>query len=214
MFPVGSDAQSLLPVDSLGVDPRTGGTISVKNGRFGPYLSLEPCKGSKYKPKTLSVPNRYRSQTMTLETAVSLLTPLHEVGFHPDDGDVVEVRNGRFGSNLIRHGKTAAKLPKDMDPSSVTMDLAIEYLKAAEQEDDRKGSKAMRKKGKKKRGRNAFIIYSSSRREELKMQKKKMSPTMVIKTLASEWKALSDSEKAPFVKLAEEEKARFVAIEV
>lgn len=198
--------------------PRTGGTIFVKSGRFGPYLYVEPCKDSKYKPKTLSIPSKYSKQLMTLETAVELLTPLHEVGFHPDDGDVVEIRRGRFNNRYVRHGRTAAKLPKDIDPCSVTMDLAMEYLRTAEQEDRKKRSKVKKKKEKTKmnkpKGRNAYILYSSSRRKELQGQKVKMLQSVLMKTLASEWKALSDSEKAPYVKLAQEEKARFVTIVV
>jgi DNA topoisomerase I len=51
-----------------------------------------------------------------------------EVGEHPEGGKV-SVKAGRFGS-YVNHGKINATLPKGTDPASLTLEEAIELLKA------------------------------------------------------------------------------------
>ena len=51
-----------------------------------------------------------------------------ELGEHPEGGKV-SVKSGRFGS-YVNHGKINATLPKGTDPASLTLDDALELLKA------------------------------------------------------------------------------------
>src|ERR1700734_2570145 len=51
-----------------------------------------------------------------------------EVGEHPEGGKV-SVKAGRFGS-YVNHGKINATLPKGTDPATLTLEEAIELLKA------------------------------------------------------------------------------------
>jgi DNA topoisomerase-1 len=51
-----------------------------------------------------------------------------ELGEHPEGGKV-SVKSGRFGS-YVNHGKINATIPKGTDPASLTLDEAIELLKA------------------------------------------------------------------------------------
>ena len=51
-----------------------------------------------------------------------------ELGEHPEGGKV-SVKSGRFGS-YVNHGKINATIPKGTDPASLTLDDAMELLKA------------------------------------------------------------------------------------
>ena len=51
-----------------------------------------------------------------------------ELGEHPEGGKV-SVKSGRFGS-YVNHGKINATLPKGTDPASLTLEEAIELIKA------------------------------------------------------------------------------------
>ena len=51
-----------------------------------------------------------------------------ELGEHPEGGKV-SVKSGRFGS-YVNHGKINATMPKGTDPASLTLEEAIELLKA------------------------------------------------------------------------------------
>ncbi|MEX0645401.1 MAG: type I DNA topoisomerase, partial [Parvularculaceae bacterium] len=92
----------------LGSDPETGLAVTLKVGRFGPYVQLgETEKGAKEKPKRTSIPKTWKVEDVDLEKALKLLALPRAVGPHPDDGDVIEAGLGRYGP-FIKHGKTYA----------------------------------------------------------------------------------------------------------
>lgn len=113
----------------LGTDPATGGIVEVRNGRFGPYVSLtipqseqtETASGTRKsskkaaapKPKMASLFKSMKPESITLEQALQLLSLPRTVGtFEETDaktGEVSQVtiaaNNGRYGPYLT---KTAA----------------------------------------------------------------------------------------------------------
>jgi DNA topoisomerase-1 len=56
-----------------------------------------------------------------------MLTPLANLGKHPETGTEILVKDGRFGP-YVTDGKTNATINKKIDPLSVTLDQAIEML--------------------------------------------------------------------------------------
>ncbi len=52
-----------------------------------------------------------------------------ELGEYPEVGGVISVRPGRFGP-YVNHGKINATLPKGTDPETVTLEQAVELIKA------------------------------------------------------------------------------------
>jgi len=59
-----------------------------------------------------------------------------------------------------------------------------------------------------KRSSSAFFIFSQSRREKLKSEKSSLPITEMGKLFGQEWKQLTPEQKQPFIKQAEEEKAK------
>ncbi|TNF64485.1 MAG: DNA topoisomerase I, partial [Rhodobacteraceae bacterium] len=53
--------------------------------------------------------------------------PLKELGEHPEGGGAVNVMEGRYGP-YIKWDKVNATLPKDVDPASVTLDMAMTLI--------------------------------------------------------------------------------------
>ncbi len=74
---------------------------------------------------------------------------LHELGEHPDGGPV-QVLDGRYGP-YVKYEKINATIPKDVDPASVTLEMAVDMVakKAAAKKTKRK-KKTTRKSTKKK----------------------------------------------------------------
>jgi hypothetical protein len=64
---------------------------------------------------------------------------------------------------------------------------------------------------KKKRARTAFLFYSNANRATVRELQPGIKITEAAVILGAQWKALSDAEKAPYLKLAAEDKARIEA---
>ncbi len=115
-------------VRALGVDPATGDEISVRDGRFGPYVQ----QGEGEKPKRSSIPKNYKASELTLEQAIGLLSLPREVAKHPESGNPIVAGMGRFGP-YVQHGKMYASVGKDEDILSVGANRAIDLIVAKEQ---------------------------------------------------------------------------------
>ncbi len=61
-----------------------------------------------------------------------------------------------------------------------------------------------------KRASSAYILYSSARRASLTKEKPKLDHKQVISELSKEWNALSETDKAPYVKKAEADRQRYL----
>jgi DNA topoisomerase I len=124
----------------IGTDPATGLEVIARTGRFGPYVQLgrmpEKEKGEKGKkkvkikkedaPKTASLPKNTSVDDVTMEQAMGLLQFPKMLGYHDDEQVIVSL--GRFGP-YAKCGISTAALPKDMDPSSCTLEQAIQLIK-------------------------------------------------------------------------------------
>ena len=115
----------------LGHHPQTGLPIFANVGRFGPYLLHD----GKFK----SIPKQYDVYAIDLTQAVEVLSapsakrgggaPGRDLGKHPEDGQPITVKEGRYGP-YVSHGKVNATLRKDMAPDSITLEEALALLEA------------------------------------------------------------------------------------
>jgi DNA topoisomerase-1 len=203
----GEDGQEGATPDKieLGHDPETGEPVTLRSGRFGPYVQLGEAQNGE-KPKRASVPKGMDPAQVTLDMALQLLslprdvgphpetgkpivagigrygpfvehagkyanldsadevftvglnravsllaeaktrrprggTVLKELGEHPELGGAIQVCDGRYGP-YVKHGKINATLPKDADPSEVSVEKAVELIAAKAEKSGKKPAKA------------------------------------------------------------------------
>jgi DNA topoisomerase-1 len=113
----------------LGEDPKTGLEVSLRSGRFGPYLQLgeqSKEKGAE-KPKRAGLPKGLAPDDVDLERALALLALPREVGKHPEDGEPIIAGVGRFGP-YVKHGKTYASLEDGDEVTSVGLNRAVTLI--------------------------------------------------------------------------------------
>ncbi len=84
----------------LGTDPETGLAVSLRNGRFGPYVQL----GEEAKPKRASIPKGWDPAAIDLERALRLLSLPRPVGIHPETGKEITAGIGRYGPFVLHDG--------------------------------------------------------------------------------------------------------------
>jgi DNA topoisomerase-1 len=121
-----------LPRD-LGVDPKTGETVTAFNGRFGPYV--------KSAAETRSLPADVSPLDVTFEQALALLAepkkqrrgfgaprePLKTLGKSTVTGEEIQLHEGRYGM-YVTDGTTNASLPKGTSGDTLTTEQALELL--------------------------------------------------------------------------------------
>ncbi len=101
--------------------------ISLKNGRFGPYVQRGEATAEQPKPPRASIPKGWEAASMDLEKALALLALPRLIGPHPEDGEPVEAGIGRFGP-YVKHGSKYANLPDVDEVFIVGMNRAVEVL--------------------------------------------------------------------------------------
>lgn len=106
-----------------------GDEISLKTGRFGPYVQRGDATEEQPKPPRASVPKGWDVAAMDLEKALSLLSLPRLVGHHPEDGEPIEAAIGRYGP-YVKHGSKYANLPDVDEVFIIGMNRAVEVLAA------------------------------------------------------------------------------------
>ena len=104
-----------------------GDPISLRTGRFGPYVQRREATEDEPKPPRASLPKGWAPAEIDLEKAVMLLSLPREIGAHPEDGEPVVAGIGRYGP-FVRHGKTYANLPEVDEVWTVGMNRAVELI--------------------------------------------------------------------------------------
>jgi DNA topoisomerase-1 len=110
----------------LGQDDE-GRDISVRTGRFGPYVQRGEATTEAPKPPRASLPKGWSPEGLTLERALALLDLPRVIGPHPEDGQLVEAAIGRFGP-YIKHGPIYANIADVEEVFSIGMNRAMEVL--------------------------------------------------------------------------------------
>lgn len=104
-----------------------GDEISLKSGRFGPYVQRGEATPENKKPPRASLPKGWSAAEMDLERALMLLNLPREIGPHPEDGVMVEAGLGRFGP-FIKHGAVYANIKEVDEVFTIGMNRAMEEL--------------------------------------------------------------------------------------
>jgi DNA topoisomerase-1 len=108
---------------NLGNDPSSGQEVTLRDGRFGPYVQL----GSGEKPKRSSLPKGMSATHVDLQRALDLLSLPKEVAVHPESGKPILVGIGRYGP-YVQHEKTYANLDKDDDVLTIGANRAVDLI--------------------------------------------------------------------------------------
>jgi DNA topoisomerase I len=110
----------------IGYDPDSGLAVTLRNGRFGPYLQLgESSKDEK--PKRASVPSGVDANSVDLDRALQLLSLPRMIGDHPETGKPITAGLGRYGP-FIQHDGMYANLPSVEEVFTVGINRAVVLL--------------------------------------------------------------------------------------
>jgi DNA topoisomerase-1 len=114
----------------LGLDPETGKKISVRLGRFGPFVQLGE-SGDEDKPTFANLSNHHNIATLTLDEAILLLARPklpREIGVFEDQAVIIGA--GKLGPYIKIDGKFTS-LPVDFDPFTIDLETALLVIKSA-----------------------------------------------------------------------------------
>jgi DNA topoisomerase-1 len=111
----------------LGLDPESGLEVTVRTGRFGPYIQLGEAVKKGEKPKRAGLPKGMAPEDVTLEIALGLLSLPREIGRHPEDGEPILAGIGRFGA-YVKHGKTYANLEAGDEVLTIGLNRAVTLI--------------------------------------------------------------------------------------
>ena len=119
----GDEAAVLNEPQSLGKDPHTGEEITLRSGRFGPYVQ----RGDGKDAKRSSLPKGWTPATIDHEKAVALLSLPRDIGAHPETGKMISSGLGRYGPFILCDGKYA-NLDSIEDVFSIGLNRAVSVL--------------------------------------------------------------------------------------
>jgi len=125
----------------LGLHPVSGKKVSVRIGRYGPFVQVgdNATEEEPEKPLYASLRNGQSIETISMEDALELFKLPKKVGIFEDKDMTVAI--GKFGP-YIRHNSVFVSLPKGIDPLDVTEEGAIELILEKRKKDAEKLIKA------------------------------------------------------------------------
>ena len=101
--------------------------MTVRSGRFGPYLQLGETVKDGDKPKRAGLPKGVAPDEVTFEQALKLLALPRDVGAHPEDGEMIKAGIGRYGP-YVQHGKIYANLESPEDVFTIGLNHAVTLI--------------------------------------------------------------------------------------
>jgi DNA topoisomerase-1 len=174
----------------LGIHPENGKKISVRIGRFGPFVQIGDSEGEE-KPLYASLRAGQSIETITIEEALELFKLPKKVGMFEDKDMTVAI--GKFGP-YIRHNSAFYSLPKDVDPHDVTETQAIDIIVDKRKRDAERVIKTFTEDAEVKILNGRWGPYIEFGKQNVKIPKDKDPQTLTY----AECKALADAEaKAP-----------------
>ncbi len=107
----------------LGKDPYTEEEITLRTGRFGPYVQ----RGDGKEAKRSSLPKGWSAASIDHEKALALLALPRDVGKHPETGKMISAGLGRYGP-FVLHDGTYANVESIEDVFSIGLNRAVTVL--------------------------------------------------------------------------------------
>jgi len=115
----------------LGKDPATGKPITVRMGRFGPFVQIGT-KDDEEKPRFAGLRPGQKMDAITLADAMELFKLPRTLGETPE-GETIIANVGRFGP-YVKYGSKYASLKED-EPYTVTLERAREVIRLKKEAD-------------------------------------------------------------------------------
>ncbi|RWN20263.1 MAG: type I DNA topoisomerase [Mesorhizobium sp.] len=107
----------------IGKDPYTSEEITLRSGRFGPYLQ----RGDGKEAKRSSLPKGWTAESIDHEKALALLSLPRDVGQHPETAKMISAGLGRYGP-FVLHDGTYANLESIEDVFSIGLNRAVSVI--------------------------------------------------------------------------------------
>lgn len=118
-----ADTSGLNEPKALGADPMTGEQLTLRSGRFGPYIQ----RGDGKEAKRSSLPKGWKPEDIDHEKALALISLPRDVGQHPETAKMISAGLGRYGPFLLHDG-TYANLESIEDVFTVGLNRAVTVL--------------------------------------------------------------------------------------
>jgi DNA topoisomerase-1 len=115
----------------LGTDPVSGRPVSVRIGRFGPFVQIGT-KDDEEKPRFAGLRPGQKMDHITLPEALELFNLPRTLG-ETSAGETIVANVGRFGP-YVKYGAKYASLKED-DPYTITLERALEVIAAKQAAD-------------------------------------------------------------------------------
>ena len=115
----------------LGSDPKSGRPVTVRIGRYGPYIQIGT-KDDEEKPKFAGLRPGQKMDTIELDEALTLFNLPRDLGASPD-GVPVAANIGRFGP-YIKYGDTFVSIQED-DPYTIDLERALVLVREKQEAD-------------------------------------------------------------------------------
>ncbi|HKF97218.1 MAG TPA: DNA topoisomerase I [Steroidobacteraceae bacterium] len=115
----------------LGKDPASGKPITVRMGRYGPFVQIGT-KDDEEKPRFAGLRPGQKMDAITLADAMELFKLPRTLGETPE-GEAIVANVGRFGP-YVKYGSKYASLKED-DPYTVTLERAREVIRLKKEAD-------------------------------------------------------------------------------
>jgi len=115
----------------LGKDPATGKPVTVRMGRYGPFVQIGT-KDDEEKPKFAGLRPGQKMDSITLDDAMYLFTLPRTLG-ETAEGEKIVANVGQFGP-YVKYGSKYVSLKED-DPYTVTLERALEVIRLKKEAD-------------------------------------------------------------------------------
>lgn len=190
------DRSSVATSKMLGKHPETGEDITVRLGRFGPFVQIGEATEEK-KPKYASLKKGQLIETITLEDALELFKLPRVVGIYKEKEMTAAI--GRFGP-YIKHGSAFYSLKKEDDPLTIDAERAIQLIEDKIKADSEKLIKEFENAPEVKVLNGRYGPYIVVGKKNVKIPKDKEPQSLTLEECLTLAEATPDKKKGSFSK--------------
>lgn len=115
----------VLQARQLGTDPKSGKPVSVRMGRYGPYVQIGT-RDDEDKPKFAGLLPGQKMDAITFEDAMELFKLPRDLG-ESAAGEKISTNIGRFGP-YVKYDSKFVSLKKEDNPYTITLERALELV--------------------------------------------------------------------------------------